>query len=62
MKNDVVTGHQEGSGLKRMGANIVWLFGGEGFDAICSIAYLVILARSLGIRDFGHFSLIFATG
>jgi O-antigen/teichoic acid export membrane protein len=48
--------------LTRMGANIAWLFGGKGFGAICSIAYLAILARSLGIKDFGHFSLIFATG
>jgi O-antigen/teichoic acid export membrane protein len=49
-------------GLKRMGANIAWLFGGKGFAAVCSIIYLAILARSLGIRDFGHFSLIFAVG
>ncbi|WP_339824139.1 lipopolysaccharide biosynthesis protein [uncultured Parasphingorhabdus sp.] len=62
MTKDAVTSHQEASGLKRMGANIAWLFGGKGFGAICSIAYLAILARSLGIRDFGHFSLIFATG
>ena len=47
--------------LGRMLANTAWLLGGKGFGAICSLAYLAILARSLGLRDFGHFSLIFAS-
>lgn len=47
--------------LKGMLGNIGWLLGGKGFGAICSIGYLAILSRSLGAKDFGHFSLIFAT-
>lgn len=41
--------------------NIVWLIGGKGFGAVCSLIYLAILSRSLGLKDFGHFSLIFGT-
>ena len=44
--------------LKRMLANTAWLVGGKGFGAGCSLVYLAILARSLGLKDFGHFSLI----
>ncbi|WP_231634697.1 MULTISPECIES: lipopolysaccharide biosynthesis protein [Novosphingobium] len=42
-------------------ANTAWLLGGKGFSAVCGIAYLAILTRSLGLKDFGHFSLIFGT-
>ncbi|WP_374405483.1 lipopolysaccharide biosynthesis protein [Pelagerythrobacter sp.] len=42
--------------------NLAWLLGGKGFGAVCSIVYLAVLSRSLGIKDFGHFSLIFGTG
>lgn len=42
----------------RMLANTAWLLGGKGVGALCSLVYLAILARSLGLRDFGHFSLI----
>ncbi|WP_336985352.1 lipopolysaccharide biosynthesis protein [Altererythrobacter aquiaggeris] len=45
--------------LGRMFANVAWLLGGKTFGAICSLAYLAILTRSLGLKDFGHFSLIF---
>ncbi len=62
MTKDAATTPLRTGTVKRMGVNIAWLFGGKGFGAVCSIAYLAILARSLGIRDFGHFSLIFATG
>jgi O-antigen/teichoic acid export membrane protein len=44
-----------------MFANTIWLMGGKGFGAICSIAYLAIVTRSLGLKGFGHFSLIFGT-
>lgn len=50
------------SGLANILKNLAWLVGGKGFGAICSIVYLAILVRSLGVRDFGNFSLIFATG
>ena len=50
-----------GSLLGRMLANTAWLLGGKGFGAVCSLVYLAILARSLGLKDFGHFSLIFAS-
>lgn len=47
--------------LSRMLTNVAWLAGGKGFGAICSLVYLAILTRSLGLKDFGHFSLIFGT-
>jgi len=49
------------SPIGRVFANMGWLVGGKGFGAICGIAYLAILTRSLGLKDFGHFSLIFGT-
>ncbi|MXO48606.1 oligosaccharide flippase family protein [Erythrobacter vulgaris] len=48
-------------GLANILKNVAWLMGGKGFGAVCSIAYLAVLSRSLGLKDFGHFSLIFAT-
>lgn len=47
--------------MSRMLTNVAWLVGGKGFGAICSLIYLAILTRSLGLKDFGHFSLIFGT-
>lgn len=41
--------------------NTAWLLGGKGFGAVCSIIYLAILTRTLGVKGFGHFSLIFGT-
>ena len=52
---------QPKSPLGRIFANTAWLLGGKGFGAICGLAYLAILTRSLGLKDFGHFSLIFGT-
>ena len=49
------------AGLRRLAKNLGWVLGGKGFAAICSLVYLAIMSRSLGIRDFGHFSLIFGT-
>lgn len=49
------------SPLGRIFQNTVWLLGGKGFGAICGLAYLAILTRTLGLKDFGHFSLIFGT-
>lgn len=49
------------NGFANILKNVAWLMGGKGFGAVCSIAYLAILSRSLGLKDFGHFSLIFAT-
>ncbi|RVQ69021.1 lipopolysaccharide biosynthesis protein [Croceicoccus ponticola] len=47
--------------LSSMLTNVAWLLGGKGFGAVCSLVYLAILTRSLGLKDFGHFSLIFGT-
>lgn len=47
--------------LGRMFANTAWLLGGKGFGAICSLVYLAVMTRSLGLKAFGHFSLIFGT-
>lgn len=49
------------SPLRRILQNTTWLLGGKGFGALCSIVYLAILTRTLGLKDFGHFSLIFGT-
>ncbi|WP_237437823.1 lipopolysaccharide biosynthesis protein [Altericroceibacterium endophyticum] len=48
--------------MRNILSNLGWLVGGKGLGAVCSIIYLAVLARSLGIKDFGHFSLIFGTG
>ncbi|WP_246450023.1 lipopolysaccharide biosynthesis protein [Qipengyuania soli] len=55
-------GEPRRGGLLNILKNVAWLMGGKGFGAVCSIAYLAILSRSLGLKNFGHFSLIFATG
>lgn len=47
--------------IARILANTAWLMGGKGFGAVCSVIYLAILTRTLGLKDFGHFSLIFST-
>lgn len=49
------------SPIGRIIQNTAWLLGGKGFGAVCGIAYLAILTRTLGLKDFGHFSLIFGT-
>jgi O-antigen/teichoic acid export membrane protein len=49
------------SPLGRVLANTVWLLGGKGFGALLSVIYLAILTRTLGIKGFGHFSLIVGT-
>lgn len=52
---------QPKSPIGRIFANTAWLLGGKAFGALCGIAYLAILTRSLGLKGFGHFALIFAT-
>jgi len=49
------------SPIARIFANTAWLLGGKGFGAICGLAYLAILTHSLGLKNFGHFSLIVGT-
>ncbi|MXO59546.1 oligosaccharide flippase family protein [Altererythrobacter salegens] len=48
-------------GFANIVRNLGWLLGGKGFAAIVSLVYIVILSRSLGVKGFGHFSLIFGT-
>ncbi|QSR16766.1 lipopolysaccharide biosynthesis protein [Novosphingobium sp. KA1] len=52
---------ESSSPLGRILQNTAWLLGGKGFGAVCGIGYLAILTRTLGLKDFGHFSLIFGT-
>lgn len=52
---------ESASPLGRILQNTAWLLGGKGFGAVCGLAYLAILTRTLGLKDFGHFSLIFGT-
>lgn len=61
MVQSLENGNQAGEGFRRVLKNIGWLLGGKGFGAVCSLVYLAILLRSLGVKDFGHFSLIFGT-
>lgn len=49
------------SGIPNIFRNLRWLLGGKGFAAVTSFIYLALLSRSLGLKDFGHFSLIFGT-
>lgn len=49
------------NGLKNIGRNLAWILGGKGFAGVVSLVYLALLSRSLGVKDFGHFSLIFGT-
>ncbi len=48
--------------MKRVFANMGWLLGGRGINAVLSIVYLAIAARTLGTIGFGHFALIVALG
>ncbi len=48
--------------MKRIFANMGWLLGGRGFNAVLSLVYLAIAARTLGTEGFGHFALIIALG
>lgn len=57
----MATPSQHQSLLGRMLANTAWLLGGKGFGGVLSLVYLAILARSLGLKDFGHFALIFGS-
>jgi len=50
----------DGAGLRRVGANAGWLMMARIVQAVLSIAYLAIATRTLGLADFGRFSLIVA--
>jgi O-antigen/teichoic acid export membrane protein len=50
------------AGLRRVGVNASWLLAARGFQAVLSIAYLAIATRTLGLADFGRFTLIVAIG
>lgn len=49
------------SPLGRILANTGWLLGGNVFGALCSLVYLFLLTRTLGLKGFGHFALITGT-
>lgn len=61
MQNNAKANPGPRSLFARMLKNVAWLLGGKGFGAICSLIYLAILTRTLGLKDFGHFALIFGT-
>jgi O-antigen/teichoic acid export membrane protein len=54
-------GLREQSPFARIVANTAWLLGGRTVGGILSLVYIAILTRSLGLKAFGHFSLIFGT-
>lgn len=45
-------------GLTAAARNLGWLLASSGFRAVCSLVYLAICARVLGLEDFGRFALI----
>jgi O-antigen/teichoic acid export membrane protein len=55
------TGSGQQSPLRRIIANTAWLIGGRSIGGVLSLIYIAILTRSLGLKAFGHFSLIFGT-
>ncbi|MEO0463204.1 MAG: oligosaccharide flippase family protein [Pseudomonadota bacterium] len=48
--------------MKRLFANIGWLLGGRGFNAVMSLVYLYLATHTLGLERFGHFAIIVALG
>ena len=48
--------------MKRLWQNIGWLLTGRGFNAVMSLVYLALAARTLGVEGFGHFAIIVALG
>ncbi|MFA7587476.1 MAG: lipopolysaccharide biosynthesis protein [Novosphingobium sp.] len=44
--------------MRRIFGNLGWLLGGRGINAAFSLVYLALATRSLGLEDFGRFSLI----
>ncbi|MEO1731321.1 MAG: lipopolysaccharide biosynthesis protein [Pseudomonadota bacterium] len=48
--------------MKRLFANIGWLLGGRGFNAVMSLVYLYFATHTLGLESFGYFALIVALG
>jgi O-antigen/teichoic acid export membrane protein len=55
------TGPREQSPFARIVSNTAWLLGGRSVGGLLSLVYIAILTRSLGLKAFGHFSLIFGT-
>ena len=41
--------------MKRVFANMGWLLGGRGFNAVLSLVYLALATRTLGLDGFGAF-------
>ena len=44
--------------LRKPLRNLGWLLGGRGVNALFSLVYLALATRTLGISDFGRFSLV----
>lgn len=49
---------QAESGLKRVVANLAHLLGGKAAAGLMSLVYLIIVARTLGVRDYGMLVLV----
>ena len=48
--------------MKRLFANMGWLLGGRGINAVLSLVYLALATRTLGLEAFGYFAAIVALG
>jgi O-antigen/teichoic acid export membrane protein len=51
-------GWRLGRGVRAAGRNLGWLLAGRGTDAVLSLLYLGMATRTLGLTDFGRFTLI----
>lgn len=52
----------ERAALAGVARNMGWMVGGKGFQALLSLAYLALVARTLGAEGFGSFALILTIG
>lgn len=50
----------EGVGLRRFAVNTVWLLVAQVAGKAASLVFVIVVARSLGARDFGYFSFALA--
>ncbi|GMN02154.1 lipopolysaccharide biosynthesis protein [Erythrobacter sp. MTPC3] len=48
--------------MGRLFANMGWLLGGRGLNAVLSLVYLALATRTLGLEGFGYFAAIVALG
>lgn len=48
----------EGSRLRAVARNLGWMLASRGLSGVLSLIYLAVIARTLGVTDFGRFAII----